>query len=55
MEYQKIIDLLGNMPDQVPRFVTKKWAEIHDESGGTYNFNNEIRFKTPALRSDLCD
>ena len=55
MEYQKIINLLGNSPDQVPRFVTKKWVEIYDESGGTYNVNKEIRFKTPMLRSDLCD
>ena len=55
MEYQKIINLLGDMPYQVPRFVTKKWVEIYDESGGTYNVNKEIRFKTPMLRSDLCD
>ena len=55
MEYQKIINLLGNIPDQVPRFVTKKWVEIYDESGGTCNVNKEIRFKTPMLRSDLCD
>ena len=55
MEYQKIINLLGNIPDQVPRFVTKKWVEIYDESGGTYNVNKEIRFKIPILRSDLCD
>ena len=34
MEYQKITNLLGNMPDQVPRFVTKQWIEIYDESGG---------------------
>ena len=31
MEYQKIINLLGNIPDQVSRFVTKKWVEIYDE------------------------
>ena len=55
MEYQKIINLLGNIPDKVPRFVTKKWVEIYDESGGTYNVNKEIRFKTPILRSDMCD
>ena len=55
MEYQKIIKLLGNILDQVPRFVTKKWVEICDESGGTYNVNKEIRFKTPMLRSDLRD
>ena len=55
MEYQKIINLLGNIPDQVLRFVGKKWVEIYNESGGTYNVNKEIRFKTPMLRSDLCD
>ena len=55
MEYQKIINLLGNIPDQVPGFVTKKWVKIYDQSGGTYNTNKQIRFKTPILRSDLCD
>ena len=55
MEYQKIINLLGNMPDQAPRYVTKKWVDIYDESGGTCNVNKEVRFKTPQLRNDLCD
>ena len=55
MEYQKIMNLLGNVPDKVPRFITKKWIEIYDESGETYNANKDIRFKTPQLRSDLCD
>ena len=55
MEYQKIINLLGNIPDQVPGFTTKKWVEVYDESGGTYDVNKEIRFKTPVLRSYLCD
>ena len=39
----------------MPRFITKKWIEVHDQSGGTYNTNKQIRFKTPMLRSDLCD
>ena len=30
MEYQKITNLLGTRPDEVPRFVTKKWTETHD-------------------------
>ena len=55
MEYQKIINLLCDIPDQVPRFVTKKWVKIYDQSGGTYNINKQIRFKTPMLRSYLCD
>ena len=34
MEYQKIINLLGNVSDKVmPRFITKKSIEIYDKSG----------------------
>ena len=55
MEYQKITNLLGNIPDKVPRFITKKWIEVHDQSGETYNTNKQIRFKTSMLRSDLYD
>ena len=32
MEYQKIPNLLGNIPDKVPRFITKKWIEVYDQS-----------------------
>ena len=55
MEYQKIKNLLGNIPDKVPRFITKKWTEVHDQSGETYNANKQTRFKTSRLRSDSCD
>ena len=58
MEYQKISNLLGNTSDKVPRFITKEWIEVHDQSGkaeNRYNPNKQIRFKTPMLRSDLCD
>ena len=58
MEYQKIADLLFNTSDKVPRFITKKWIEAHDQSGtveNRYNPNKQIRFKTSVLRSDLCD
>ena len=55
MEYQKIINLLGNIPDKVPRYITKTWIQVHDQSGETYNTNKQIRFKTSMLRSDLCD
>ena len=34
MEYQKITNLLGSTSDKVPRFTTKKWIEVHDQSGG---------------------
>ena len=58
MDYQKITSLLGNTSDKVPRFITKKWVEVHDQSGNAenrYNPNKQIRFKISMLRSDLCD
>ena len=58
MEYQTIINLLGTTPDEVPRFITKKWIEVHDQSGSAedrYKPSKQIRFKTSMLRSDLCD
>ena len=56
MEFQKIVNFLDTSDDKdLPRFVTKKWIEVYDQSGGNYNVNNEIRIKTSMLRSDLCD
>ena len=53
MKYQKIMNLLDNIPDKVPRFITKNWIEVHDQSGEAYNTNKQIIFKTSMLRSDL--
>ena len=55
MEYQNITNLLGNTSDKVPRCITKKWTEVHDQSAEIYSTNNQLRFKTPITRSDLCD
>ena len=58
MECQKITNLLGTTPNEMPRFITKKWLEIHDQSGDAndrYKPNKSIRFKTSMLRSDLYD
>ena len=58
MEYQKITNLLDTTPDNVPRFITKKLMEVHDQSGSAenrYNPSKETRLKTSMLRSDLCD
>ena len=58
MEYQKITNLLDTKSDNVPRFITKKWIEVHDQSGSAedrYKPSKQIRFKTSMLRSDLCD
>ena len=55
MEYQKIINLLENAPNQRTKFRTTNWVEVNDESRGTYNTNNQIRFKLSMLRVILCD
>ena len=56
MEFQKIVNFLETTSDDkdLPRFVTKKLIEIYDQSEKNYNFNKEIRIKTPLLRSDVC-
>ena len=52
MEYQKIINLLDTS-DSMPRFNTKKWIEVHDQSGESYNISKQIRFQT--MLTDICD
>ena len=57
MEFQKIVIFLDtnfNNKD-LPKFVTKEWIEVYDQSQGNYGVNKEIRIKTSMLRSDLCD
>ena len=55
--FQKIVYFLDTTSDDkdLPRFVTKKWIEVYDQSEGNYNVIKEIRMKTSMLRSDLCD
>ena len=57
MEFEKIINLLGTTSDNknLPRFVTKKWIEVFDQSEKNYSPNKEIRIKTSMLRSGLCN
>ena len=58
MEYQKTANLLDAASDNVLRFITKKWLEVHDQSGSAEDRNKpikQIRFKTSMLRSDLYD
>ena len=57
MEYEKINNLLlseDNESEQLSKFVTKEYVRVNSLSN-TYNENKSIRFKTPMLRSDLCD
>ena len=55
MEYQKIRNLLHSSSNQPSKFRIKNWVEINDDSRGTYSVNKQINFKTPMLKSSLCD
>ena len=52
MEFQKITNFLDTTFDgkDLPRFASKKWIEVFDQSGGNYDVNKEIRIKTSMLR-----
>ena len=41
MEFQKITNFLATTSDNkdLPRFVTKKWIEVYDQSEGNYKVN----------------
>ena len=42
------------MSEQLSKFVTRQYVKV-DSLSNTYNENKSIRFKTPMLRSSLCD
>ena len=69
MEYDKINNLLlsednqievskanraNEMSEQLSKFVTREYVRVNSLSN-MYNENKSIRFKTPMLRSNLCD
>ena len=69
MEYHKINNLLlsednetevskanraNEMSEQLSKFVTREYVRVNSLSNA-YNENKSIRFKTPMLRSNLCD
>ena len=57
MEYDKINNLLlseDNESEQLSKFVTREYVRVNSLSN-IYNENKSIRFKTPMLRSNLCD
>ena len=55
MEYQKIANLLNDESNKPSKFRTRNWVEINDGIRGAYSPNKQIRFKTPMVRSSLCD
>ena len=60
MEHDKINNLLlsedneNEMSEELSKFVTIQYVRVNSLSN-TYNENKSIRFKTPMLRSNLCD
>ena len=57
MEYDKINNLLlseDNESEKLSRFVTREYVRVNNLSN-TYNENKSFKFKTPMLRSNLCD
>ena len=57
MEYDKINNLIlseDNESEQLSKFVTREYVRVNSLSN-TYSENKSIRFKTPMLRSNLCD
>ena len=63
MEYDKINNLLrseelgsgaDSESENSSKLVTSQYIKVNSLSN-TYNENKSIRFKTPMLRSDLCD
>ena len=57
MEFQKIVNFLDTAFDNkdLPKFLTKKWIEVYDQSEKKYTPNKKIGIKTSLLRSNLCD
>ena len=57
MEYDKINNLLlseDNESEKLSKFVIREYVKVNSLSN-VYNQNKSIRFKTPMLRSNLCD
>ena len=55
METQKIVNLLNSSDNENSKFATKKWYTIDSESKSNSLPDNEIKFLTSSLESNLCD
>ena len=51
MEFQKIANFLDTTSDNkdLPRFVSKKWIEVYDQSEGNYNVTKKLESKHQCL------
>ena len=55
METQKIVNLLNGSDNENSKFATKKWYVLDSESKVNYSDENEIKFLTSSLETNLCD
>ena len=55
MEYQRIMHLIDNTPNQLIKFKARNWVEINDDARGTYNTNNQLNMKASTLKSSIYD
>ena len=55
METQKYVNLLNGSDNENSKFANKKWNSIDCETKGIYSPDNEIKFVTCSLKSNLCD
>ena len=53
MEHHQISKLLNN--STASKSETRKWSEVNDLSGAQNSVDKNIRFKTPVIKSHLCD
>ena len=55
METQKTVNLLNGSENDNSKFSSKKWYIIDSQSKGNFSQNNEIKFLTRSIESNLCD
>ena len=59
METHKIAHLLGDVDNESPKFATRKWYIINDQSNTGYGNGDEnsaiVKFETKVIISNLCD
>ena len=53
MKHQKILNLLNEEND--PKFVTRKWNIVTDNSKANYGVGNEITCNAEVLKYNPCD
>ena len=47
--------MLNGSDNENSKFAAKKWYVIDSESKGNYSHENQIKFLTSSLESNLCD